>query len=178
MSGMRVYTPGDVEAVNGTDVRLKCTFQSTASLNPNTMVIFWSFRPLKPGREESVSEASGGIRPFRPEGGLRTVVLCERTSVAGQPNLATAFTPAGLPLPTATIPASRWHFQEACHLGRGRDGPRRLHHHTAGQVHLQRHVCLPGQESAGRSRPEWRDSAPRGHYRSVPLTSKHSPSGG
>lgn len=54
VSGMRVYTPGDVEAVNGTDVRLKCTFQSSASINPNTIVIFWSFRPLKPGREESV----------------------------------------------------------------------------------------------------------------------------
>lgn len=61
VSGMRVYTPGDVEAVNGTDVRLKCTFQSSASINPNTIVISWSFRPLKPGREESVSEASGGI---------------------------------------------------------------------------------------------------------------------
>lgn len=57
-SGMRVYTPGDVEAVNGTDVRLKCTFQSSATINPNTIVIFWSFRPLKPGREESVSVRS------------------------------------------------------------------------------------------------------------------------
>lgn len=58
VSGMRVYTPGDVEAVNGTDVRLKCTFQSFASINPDTIVISWSFRPLKPGREESVSVRS------------------------------------------------------------------------------------------------------------------------
>lgn len=58
VSGMSVYTPGDVEAVNGTDVRLKCTFQSFASINPNSVVISWSFRPLNPGREESVSVGS------------------------------------------------------------------------------------------------------------------------
>lgn len=55
VSGMRIYTSGDVEAVNGTDVRLKCTFQSSSSINPSSVIISWSFRPLKPGREESVS---------------------------------------------------------------------------------------------------------------------------
>lgn len=55
VSGMRIYTSGDMEAVNGTDVRLKCTFHSSATINPNSIVISWSFRPLKPGREESVS---------------------------------------------------------------------------------------------------------------------------
>ncbi|KAM6932011.1 myelin protein zero-like protein 2 [Lycodopsis pacificus] len=54
VSGMRIYTNGDMEAVNGTDVRLKCTFQSSAAINPDAIVISWSFRPLKPGREESV----------------------------------------------------------------------------------------------------------------------------
>lgn len=52
---MRIYTSGDVEAVNGTDIRLKCTFHSSAPINPSSVVISWSFRPLKPGREESVS---------------------------------------------------------------------------------------------------------------------------
>ncbi|KAM6933202.1 myelin protein zero-like protein 2 [Xenentodon cancila] len=54
VSGMRIYTSGNIEAVNGTDVRLKCTFQSSAPINPNLVIISWSFRPLKPGREESV----------------------------------------------------------------------------------------------------------------------------
>lgn len=132
VSGMRVYTPGDVEAVNGTDVRLKCTFQSSASINPNTIVIFWSFRPLKPGREESVSEASARIRPLYPDHRAVWTEHPFKFIPIYLPHLLFL----GLPLPTATIPTSWWHFQEARHLGRWRDGPRRLHHHTAGQVHL------------------------------------------
>ncbi|GAA6226220.1 myelin protein zero-like protein 2 [Lates japonicus] len=54
VSGIRIYTSGEMEAVNGTDVRLKCTFQSSAPINPNSVVISWSFRPLTQGREESV----------------------------------------------------------------------------------------------------------------------------
>ncbi|XP_059930414.1 myelin protein zero-like protein 2 [Gadus macrocephalus] len=54
VQGMKVYTSSDVEAVNGTDVRLKCTFQSSASINLNSITVSWSFRPLGPGREESV----------------------------------------------------------------------------------------------------------------------------
>ncbi|XP_061136248.1 myelin protein zero-like protein 2 [Syngnathus typhle] len=54
VSGIRIYTPGDVEAVNGTDIRLKCTFQTSYNINPDAIIISWSFRPLKPGREESV----------------------------------------------------------------------------------------------------------------------------
>lgn len=56
VGGMRIYTSGDVEAVNGTDVRLKCTFQTSSPINPSALMISWSFRPLKPGREESVRE--------------------------------------------------------------------------------------------------------------------------
>lgn len=56
VGGMRIYTSGDVEAVNGTDVRLKCTFQTSSPINPSAVMISWSFRPLKPGREESVRE--------------------------------------------------------------------------------------------------------------------------
>ncbi|XP_028321288.1 myelin protein zero-like protein 2 isoform X2 [Gouania willdenowi] len=54
VSGIRIYTSGSMEAVNGTDVRLKCTFQSSAPINPNTVTISWTFRPLTQGREESV----------------------------------------------------------------------------------------------------------------------------
>ncbi|XP_034023803.1 myelin protein zero-like protein 2 isoform X2 [Thalassophryne amazonica] len=43
-----------MEAVNGTDVRLKCTFQSSAAINPSTITVSWTFRPLGPGHEESV----------------------------------------------------------------------------------------------------------------------------
>lgn len=55
VSGMRIYTSGDVEAVNGTDVRLRCTFQTSAPINADAVMISWTFRPLKPGREDSVS---------------------------------------------------------------------------------------------------------------------------
>ncbi|KAF7652067.1 hypothetical protein LDENG_00101860 [Lucifuga dentata] len=54
VSGMRVYTSGDVEAVNGTDVRLKCTFQSSSPINPSIITVSWTYRPLGPGQEESV----------------------------------------------------------------------------------------------------------------------------
>ncbi|XP_056297036.1 myelin protein zero-like protein 2 [Pseudoliparis swirei] len=68
VSGMRIYTSGDMEAVNGTDVRLKCTFQSSSAINPNNIVISWSFRPLKPGREETVFHYQQ--RPYPPLEGI------------------------------------------------------------------------------------------------------------
>ncbi|KAM8905611.1 LOW QUALITY PROTEIN: uncharacterized protein AB9W97_008689 [Spinachia spinachia] len=68
VGGMRIYTSGDVEAVNGTDVRLKCTFESSSSINANAVVISWSFRPLKPGREESVFHYQ--LRPYPPLDGI------------------------------------------------------------------------------------------------------------
>ncbi|XP_022616268.1 myelin protein zero-like protein 2 [Seriola dumerili] len=68
VSGMRVYTSGDVEAVNGTDVRLKCTFQTSAPINANSLTISWSFRPLVPGREESVFHYQQ--RPYPPVEGI------------------------------------------------------------------------------------------------------------
>lgn len=52
--GIKIYTSGDMEAVNGTDTRLKCTFQTSAPINPQTLTVSWSFRPLSHGREESV----------------------------------------------------------------------------------------------------------------------------
>lgn len=74
VSGMRIYTSGDVEAVNGTDVRLRCTFQSSSAINPNAIIVSWSFRPLKPGREESVFHYQQ--KPYPPiEGIFRKRVL-------------------------------------------------------------------------------------------------------
>ncbi|XP_026871971.2 myelin protein zero-like protein 2 isoform X2 [Electrophorus electricus] len=52
VGAMRVYTSGRVEAVNGTDVRLKCTFQSSHPIQ--SITISWSFRPLGQGPVESV----------------------------------------------------------------------------------------------------------------------------
>ncbi|XP_059188048.1 myelin protein zero-like protein 2 [Centropristis striata] len=68
VSGMRIYTSGDMEAVNGTDVRLKCTFHSSSAINPSSIVISWSFRPLKPGREESVFHYQQ--KPYPPVDGI------------------------------------------------------------------------------------------------------------
>ncbi|XP_068601363.1 myelin protein zero-like protein 2 [Brachionichthys hirsutus] len=68
VGGMRIYTSGDVEAVNGTDVRLKCTFHSSSPVNPGAVVVSWSFRPLKPGREESVFHYQQ--RPYPPVEGI------------------------------------------------------------------------------------------------------------
>lgn len=55
VSGMRIYTSEEVEAVNGTDVRLKCTFESSSPIKPDDVVITWTFRPLKGGPRQSVS---------------------------------------------------------------------------------------------------------------------------
>uniref|UniRef100_A0A672LWN4 Myelin protein zero like 2 n=1 Tax=Sinocyclocheilus grahami TaxID=75366 RepID=A0A672LWN4_SINGR len=67
VSGIRVFTAGDVKAVNGTDVRLKCTFQSSAAIRASSVTVSWSFRPLGPGHEET--------RPFAPlEGRFRKKV--------------------------------------------------------------------------------------------------------
>lgn len=52
--GMTVYTPEEVEAVNGTDVKLKCTFQSTVAILPSVASVTWNFQPLGGGIEESV----------------------------------------------------------------------------------------------------------------------------
>ncbi|XP_071395006.1 myelin protein zero-like protein 2 [Centroberyx affinis] len=54
VGGIRVYMSGDMEAVNGTDVRLKCTFQTSSPIVASSLTVTWNFRPLGPGREESV----------------------------------------------------------------------------------------------------------------------------
>lgn len=68
VSGMRIYTSGNMEAVNGTDARLKCTFQSSSPINPNSVTISWTFRPLGQGKEESVFHYQQ--RPYPPLEGI------------------------------------------------------------------------------------------------------------
>ncbi|CAG6006537.1 unnamed protein product [Menidia menidia] len=82
VSGMRIYTSGNVEAVNGTDIRLKCTFQSSAPINPNAVVISWTFRPLRPGREESVFHYQQ--RPYPPIDGIFRKRIAWDGNIAGR----------------------------------------------------------------------------------------------
>ncbi|KAI5089568.1 myelin protein zero-like protein 2 precursor [Silurus meridionalis] len=49
---IEVFTPKELTAVNGTEVRLKCTFTSSEAVSEKTLSISWSFKPLGPGREE------------------------------------------------------------------------------------------------------------------------------
>ncbi|KAK2831139.1 hypothetical protein Q7C36_016225 [Tachysurus vachellii] len=74
VAAMKVYTSGRMQAVNGTDVRLKCTFQSLVPIKRSTLTISWSFRPLRPGNEESVFYFHE--KPFLPiEGRFQKKVL-------------------------------------------------------------------------------------------------------
>ncbi|RXN02442.1 myelin zero 2 [Labeo rohita] len=68
VSGIRVFTAGDVKAVNGTDVRLKCTFQSSNAVQVSSVTVSWSFKPLGGGQQETE-------KPFPPtEGRFRRKV--------------------------------------------------------------------------------------------------------
>ncbi|GAA6065586.1 myelin protein zero-like protein 2 [Tachysurus ichikawai] len=74
VAAMKVYTSGRMQAVNGTDVRLKCTFQSLVPIKRSTLTISWSFRPLRPGNEETVFYFHD--KPFPPsEGRFQNKVL-------------------------------------------------------------------------------------------------------
>ncbi|XP_061595921.1 myelin protein zero-like protein 2 [Cololabis saira] len=54
VSGIVIYTPTEVVAVNGTDVKLKCTFTSSQRASLQSVTVSWNFRPLIAGNEESV----------------------------------------------------------------------------------------------------------------------------
>ncbi|XP_062289739.1 myelin protein zero-like protein 2b [Scomber scombrus] len=54
VSAIDIYTPAEVEALNGTDVRLKCTFSSTHPVSPKTLTVSWNFRGLNSRTDESV----------------------------------------------------------------------------------------------------------------------------
>ncbi|XP_072282366.1 myelin protein zero-like protein 2 [Pyxicephalus adspersus] len=53
VSSVEVFTSKEVQAVNGTDVRLKCKFSSSSSISDDVTVT-WTFRPLAGGSEEFV----------------------------------------------------------------------------------------------------------------------------
>ncbi|XP_031427674.1 myelin protein zero-like protein 2b isoform X1 [Clupea harengus] len=57
----------EVEAVNGTSVKLQCTFKSSEPIFEDSVIVGWNFRPLKPGAEETVFHYQEG--PFPPTEG-------------------------------------------------------------------------------------------------------------
>uniref|UniRef100_UPI0037E9779D myelin protein zero-like protein 2 n=1 Tax=Semicossyphus pulcher TaxID=241346 RepID=UPI0037E9779D len=67
VTGISVFTAAEVEAVNGTDVKLKCIFSSSYPVSLSTVVVSWSFRPLHSAREESVFHYQ--MRPYPPSAG-------------------------------------------------------------------------------------------------------------
>nr|AAH77583.1 Eva1-prov protein [Xenopus laevis] len=50
---IEVFTNKELEAVNGTDTRLKCTFSSSAPVGDN-IIIVWLFRPLSGGEDQTI----------------------------------------------------------------------------------------------------------------------------
>ncbi|XP_066515888.1 myelin protein zero-like protein 2b isoform X2 [Hoplias malabaricus] len=46
VTAIEVSTPSEVTAVNGTDVKLKCSFKSTQPVSENLVAVNWMFRPL------------------------------------------------------------------------------------------------------------------------------------
>ncbi|XP_008288170.1 myelin protein zero-like protein 2b [Stegastes partitus] len=67
VSGIDISTPSTVEAVNGTNVKLKCTFSSKHPVSPSSVTVSWNFRPLNSGADESVFYYHEG--PFPPQEG-------------------------------------------------------------------------------------------------------------
>lgn len=64
---IEISTPSEVEAVNGTHVKLKCTFSSTSPVSLQSVTVSWNFRPLLPGPDESVFYYDK--EPFPPDQG-------------------------------------------------------------------------------------------------------------
>ncbi|KAL6098956.1 mpzl2 [Pungitius sinensis] len=54
VTGIEIYTPKEVEAVNGTNVKLKCTFSSSHPVSTTSVTVSWNFRPIGSGTEETV----------------------------------------------------------------------------------------------------------------------------
>lgn len=54
VSGINIYTSKELDVVNGTSVRLKCTFTSTHPVSLQFVSVSWNFRPLNLGQDESV----------------------------------------------------------------------------------------------------------------------------
>lgn len=54
VEGITIYTPKELEVVNGTSVKLKCTFSSTHPVSLQSVAVSWNFRPLNSALDESV----------------------------------------------------------------------------------------------------------------------------
>ncbi|XDV20508.1 hypothetical protein PO909_025825 [Leuciscus waleckii] len=54
VKGIEMFTSSELEAVNGTNVRLKCTFKSTLPLSEERITVSWSFLPLGKTTSETV----------------------------------------------------------------------------------------------------------------------------
>uniref|UniRef100_A0A8C6W1J3 Myelin protein zero-like 2 n=1 Tax=Nannospalax galili TaxID=1026970 RepID=A0A8C6W1J3_NANGA len=66
IAAVEIYTSRALEAVNGTDVRLKCTFSSFAPVG-DALTVTWNFRPRDGGREQFVFYYH--VDPFKPMSG-------------------------------------------------------------------------------------------------------------
>ncbi|XP_010627652.1 myelin protein zero-like protein 2 [Fukomys damarensis] len=66
IAAVEIYTSGALEAVNGTDVRLKCTFSSFAPVG-DALTVTWNFRPRDGGPEQFVFYYH--VDPFKPMSG-------------------------------------------------------------------------------------------------------------
>ncbi|XP_055963632.1 myelin protein zero-like protein 2 [Sorex fumeus] len=66
VAAVEIYTSRVLEAVNGTDLRLKCTFSSFAPVG-DALTVTWNFRPQDGGPEQFVFYFHVG--PYRPTAG-------------------------------------------------------------------------------------------------------------
>lgn len=62
-AAVEIYTSRVLEAVNGTDIRLKCTFSSFAPVG-DALTVTWNFRPRDGGPEQFVFYYH--VDPFKP----------------------------------------------------------------------------------------------------------------
>ncbi|KAI1903861.1 hypothetical protein AGOR_G00031580 [Albula goreensis] len=67
VSSMKVTVQEEVEAVNGTDVKLQCNFLSSSPISPSAVSVSWNFRPMQGAGEESVFYFQD--KPYPPERG-------------------------------------------------------------------------------------------------------------
>uniref|UniRef100_A0A3B3VB75 Ig-like domain-containing protein n=1 Tax=Poecilia latipinna TaxID=48699 RepID=A0A3B3VB75_9TELE len=52
--GIEIFTKSEVEAVNGTSVKLTCTFSSTQPVSLQTASVSWDFRSITANRHERI----------------------------------------------------------------------------------------------------------------------------
>uniref|UniRef100_A0A3P9JY47 Ig-like domain-containing protein n=1 Tax=Oryzias latipes TaxID=8090 RepID=A0A3P9JY47_ORYLA len=68
VSAIEVHTPSEVVAVNGSDVKLSCTFKSTHPVSDQSVAVVWNYRPPNSQAEISVFYHHG--TPYPQEQGL------------------------------------------------------------------------------------------------------------